>query len=1311
MTTRAFLLPKVRADHMKTTRKILMTLFFFAGLPTLALAAPDTYIGDTAIYAALTAESTASNRPHVLFLIDTSRSTLNTASGAAYKFDAANPYTGSRNTWTIYSADQQGNFSQVEVDGLNSDLTGITCSSTEGQAIKNALLTTGTYAGSGTSAFPNLNRGTCSTGPTGKVYALGNYLNYLAAPPPVDLDRTVQNTYDCQIDIKVGGKLQSTLVTDGCNGTFSFTGTSDLVTDTSTEPMKGVDWEKYWTLTSGGCVSGATNCSTTSSPALLTIDAKIPVWKSGTTFTPAPDGTVSGGTQRQIIYDALTQAIDGKRSTLNIGAMTYNPQNQGGRIAYNIADLSSDSAWKAFKASLPGSNPNYTGDLIASGPNRPQAEALFDAGYYLGAKYPTSGTIPSTALFPLNDSTFSRVNISTLMANKYQASNRSLCQNNIIILITNGLSNKDSDNALKPLVDADGDGRSDESTYGNGSHYLDDVAAFLHKQDPNLLIYTILAFQTEDPLVRNAATAGGGAFFNVYSAAGLRAALDDIFTGSILAQNTSFVAPVVPASSTNRTMSSNRVYLGLFKPQLKGPWFGNLKRYGVSSDLTLLDRYNVAATDADGDFIADKKSFWGDDRSRNEYIMSSKGLLTGENGAVTGDGGDVLAGGIGGTLKFDLEAGLLASPAKQAWETRTIYTWVSGSLPQTLSTNTAHRFSPTNTNITARTLDVTDAIEKDKLINFVAGADGYDADKDGNSTEIREWVLGDILHSKPLIFGYNKFTADEEGLCGKNKSMIFVGSNDGMFHAFRDCDGKEVWAFIPDNVLANLKYLPGNKHTYFLDAAPTAYFHDVDGDNIVDAADGDKVVLIFGQGRGGGRNTLDANGSRGAYYAMDVTDPFAPVLLWKIDSDTRGFSELGETWSPPRLAKVKVGPSIDDFERKVVAFVGAGYDNNEDLRFGNTMRFPDGTDATTDTTLPSIDVGNFTSSGSKNSFNPRGRGIYAIEIATLVQDSTDRNKFKPDFTTGGGSLVWSFVKGNDSGKGMDYSIPSDLTILDMNADGFQDRIYVGDTGGRLWSFDIGSTSTDAWSSSARMIFKANLAGEAKTGRKIFYKPTVAMVAGYPTLYFGTGDRSHPLNMDVTDRMFAVRDRGQTTEDNISINNLANLTENRLQASNATADEIKTILDNLAVNHGWYIDLNQNAGEKVLSSALVFNKQVFYTTFSPQSVESMEACQAGNLGTARLYQLDYATAEATYNYYGGNDSSSTYASNIRAKGGDNIAWQRQDRVKTLGVGIPSGIVTMIDASGKVTLMVSSSDRVGTYAAPDAKMILPLYWLKY
>ena len=37
---------------------------------------------------------------------------------------------------------------------------------------------------------------------------------------------------------------------------------------------------------------------------------------------------------------------------------------------------------------------------------------------------------------------------------------------------------------------------------------------------------------------------------------------------------------------------------------------------------------------------------------------------------------------------------------------------------------------------------------------------------------------------------------------------------------------------------------------------------------------------------------------------------------------------------------------------------------------------------------------------------------------------------------------------------MNNSIPGRITVIDTNGDGFADRMYAGDMGGRVWRFDI-----------------------------------------------------------------------------------------------------------------------------------------------------------------------------------------------------------------------------------------------------------------
>jgi hypothetical protein len=79
---------------------------------------------------------------------------------------------------------------------------------------------------------------------------------------------------------------------------------------------------------------------------------------------------------------------------------------------------------------------------------------------------------------------------------------------------------------------------------------------------------------------------------------------------------------------------------------------------------------------------------------------------------------------------------------------------------------------------------------------------------------VRSQPLGAIVSSTPAIMDppsidpppdsdYPGFAADNE----ERRTLIWIGTNDGMLHAIDGRLGQEVWAFIPFNLLPKLKEL------------------------------------------------------------------------------------------------------------------------------------------------------------------------------------------------------------------------------------------------------------------------------------------------------------------------------------------------------------------------------------------------------------------------------------------------------------------------------------------------------------------------
>lgn len=175
------------------------------------------------------------------------------------------------------------------------------------------------------------------------------------------------------------------------------------------------------------------------------------------------------------------------------------------------------------------------------------------------------------------------------------------------------------------------------------------------------------------------------------------------------------------------------------------------------------------------------------------------------------------------------------------------------------------------------------------------------------STDQREDIMGDPLHSKPVAIDY-----------GNGDIRILIGTNAGFVHMFQDSGDtvKENWGFIPYELFDNLSALKSNKQdtkVYGMDLTPAILFDDQNDDGIVNG--NDRVWAYFGMRRGGS-----------AYYALDITSPDTPKLKFSISNKSSGFTEMGQSWSKPYIGYIKV----NGYTNKPLLVFGAGYDINKD---------------------------------------------------------------------------------------------------------------------------------------------------------------------------------------------------------------------------------------------------------------------------------------------------------------------------------------------------------------------------------------------
>jgi type IV pilus assembly protein PilY1 len=531
------------------------------------------------------------------------------------------------------------------------------------------------------------------------------------------------------------------------------------------------------------------------------------------------------------------------------GLMVFNANGQGGRVTAPISD-DKNILFNALSDISASSVVDWT----------PLAESLYEGmlSFKGGASYYNAATSYSDPI-------------------------QYYCQKNYVILITDGAPTQDvADDPTSPITnqigdfpkigDYDKDG-NDSGTYGDpllfGSHYLDDVAKYMHVTDmsstlkgrQNVTVYTIgfnpSRLAIDSSLLQSTADNGGGKYFYVHNAQSFKMALQNIIE-EVMRDSSSFVAPTVPISQMVRTASENRMYLGMFKPTETTFWKGNIKKFGIAQSRDPAKGIVV------GDVLDQNNNLAIDPALNKIYDTASSYWATGE------DGGDVEKGGVGEILKN------MSDLSK-----RKIYTYLG---TNTDLTHTSNKF--TTGNILPGVLGLSTDDQRNNLVNFLYGYDAYDEDFDLNITENRSWVLGAILHSRPMVIHY------------PSRSVIFAGANDGMLHAFDENTGEELWAFIPPDLLPKLKNLTGNTVEFFIDGTPRAYINS------------STVILIFGERRGGNH-----------YFALDISDPLKPLWKWEIHPGLSDYAEMGQTWSTPYIGRIKVG--TDD---KWVFFIGGGYD-------------------------------------------------------------------------------------------------------------------------------------------------------------------------------------------------------------------------------------------------------------------------------------------------------------------------------------------------------------------------------------------------
>ncbi len=529
--------------------------------------------------------------------------------------------------------------------------------------------------------------------------------------------------------------------------------------------------------------------------------------------------------------------------------------------------------------------------------------------------------------------------------------------------------------------------------------------------------------------------------------------------------------------------------------------------------------------------------------------------------------------------------------------------------------------------------------------NLVDYLDG-DRSNEGTLYRTRTHVLGDIVSAEAVYVKapvYNYVDAGYSAFKTANtnrEGMVYAAANDGMLHAFDATTGQEQWAYVPSIVMPNMYKLAdvdyGTNHRYFVDGTPTS------GDAYFNGAW--HTILIGGLNAGG----------RG-FYALDITDPANPTVLWEFTSNTSAGSgyvsdaDLGYSYGNPVIAKKRDGTWV--------VMVTSGYNN---VSPGDGVGYLYVLNAQTGAIISKIStgVGDTNTAAPTTSASPTGCVTAANGPSGLARINAWVDNADSDDTA-------TQVYGGD--------LYGDLWRFDINGP------YVDSSG---VTQDIGNPGIDAF------MLASFRSSSGACVQSVTEKPELGLVGTTDMVYVGTGRYLGASDIgNLTPQSFyAVKDLLGTVGYGTSFKSNAVQQILTDTTNPVTGARIRTSTSNsvdLTTKNGWYIDFPATGDTPPTveisdtDPALALGTLTFTT-----NVPNGSACSVG--GYSFEYFLDYKT--------GAPITSSTYPANTAG-----IELGQALATRPVMVRLPNGVVVSLtklsDTSTAVTNVPTSSSTLG------------------
>lgn len=513
----------------------------------------------------------------------------------------------------------------------------------------------------------------------------------------------------------------------------------------------------------------------------------------------------------------------------------------------------------------------------------------------------------------------------------------------------------------------------------------------------------------------------------------------------------------------------------------------------------------------------------------------------------------------------------------------------------------------------------------DQFVSYLRGDQSLELGRGTGTLRNRSSVIGSIINSEPVIaaprsdVGYgniHRLTSDPmfagyaSNATGSNPgsgyldlkrtrpTMVYVGANDGMLHAFNgntvpcatdpriSCAGtnagREMFAFIPNAVLGNLGQIPLQDarydHRYYVDGQISV--GDVKSGSGNTGADWSTILV--GSTGGGARSV----------FALDVSNPSNfgdSQVLWERNSSVD--SDIGHVYGKPLIVPLENG--------EWGVLFGNGYGarrSDPSLYILNAM---------TGAVIRKI---------TANDGNRAGPNDTACANAAPDSNACVANAADP------------------------YNGLGQITAIDRSGNGKIDVVYGGDLQGNLWKFDLASANENSWgvANNGAALFTAQIGTERQPitgGMRVAAGPGAGVM-----VYFGTGrylfggpngDNNVPANPTVQS-LYAVFDNGTPVTGGRSALQPQTITGETTTVDGMVTRSIsraRVIYNGPQTRRGWYLDLQvytqpagqpafyRAIGERFIATPRIQSGRVFFTTFTP----SEDSCNPG--GDNFVYALD------------------------------------------------------------------------------------------